>query len=60
MRNGEPLESLARHEREWLVKAAVDLLQHGITDKQDSGVFYRICKRRDKVIPTGGSYSASY
>lgn len=40
--HGEPLENASDNDRAWLVKACVDLLQYGITDKQDSGVFYRM------------------
>lgn len=42
MLNGEDFDNMPDHERQWLVKACVDLLQHGITDKQDSKVFYRM------------------
>ena len=42
MLNGNRFDDLLDHERQWLFKARVDMLQHGKTDKQDSGTFYRM------------------
>ena len=40
--NGEEYNNMTENERAYVEKACRDLMHHGITDKQDSGCFYRM------------------